>query len=88
MNHLFKRSLSLIMAVLMVLAMIPANPVHVHAEDDAAIVGFEAQSDKIKLYNDTTLGTTSAKGSYSLDKTNRLVKISDTGYVNFKIVCS
>ena len=31
MNHLFKRSLSMIIAVVMVLAMIPASPVHVHA---------------------------------------------------------
>ena len=37
MNHLFKRSLSMIMAVLMVLAMIPANPVHVHAEEAAPV---------------------------------------------------
>ena len=33
MNHLCKRTLSLIMAIFMVLAMIPANPVSVHAEE-------------------------------------------------------
>ena len=41
MNHLFKRSLSLIVAVVMVLAMIPASPVHVHAAvDEETYVGY------------------------------------------------
>ena len=40
MNHLFKRTLSLIVAVVMVLAMIPANPVHVRADSTTAIDGF------------------------------------------------
>ncbi len=33
MNHLCKRSFSLIMAILMVLSLIPANPIHVRAEE-------------------------------------------------------
>lgn len=45
MNHLLKRSLSLIVAVVMVLAMIPANPVHVHAEEVSTIAEAPLQMD-------------------------------------------
>ena len=37
MNHLLKRPLSLIMAILMVLSLIPATPVHVHADGETSV---------------------------------------------------
>ena len=44
MNHLLKRPLSLIMAILMVLSLIPATPVHVHAVDPIQSVSYSVDS--------------------------------------------
>ena len=86
MNHLFKRSLSLIVAVVMVLVMIPANPVHVHAEDAVTVaeatVGFHVTTEGL-LFDYTSVGS---NVGYYLDKTDKVaVRLGASGYANLKI---
>ena len=89
MNHLFKRSLSLIVAVVMILSMIPANPVHVHAEDAATIadatVGFHVTAEKGLTRDYVSFGSYN-KDAYALDQTDKVaIKLGANGYANFTI---
>ena len=88
MNHLFKRSLSMIMAVLMVLAMIPANPVHVHAagftsEVQTASLGFKGSdpaNDGLALAKKIS----PMSGLYPISKGSKMiVKLTDEIRDNF-----
>ena len=88
MNHLLKRSLSLIVAVIMVLSMIPANPVHVHAADftsevQTASLGFTG-SDPANVGLALAKDITPMSGLYPISKGSKMiVKLTDEIRDNF-----
>ena len=85
MNHLFKRSLSLIVAVIMVLAMIPANPVHVHAAvDEENYIGYAVDVSTAKpVSRGVKIGT--PVGVSKIDSSNKVYPIDAGGYVPIRI---